>query len=185
MIALETARSRWLGAAIALLVVTSAGATSVPRISFEELTDKSETIASGQITRSWSDWDSAHQHIWTHYELTVSATYKGAAAQSVTISEPGGVVGGIGMSVAGTVTYAPGDKVLVFLERMPNGYLRTTGWGQGQYRIDASGLVHASESLKAVDLVTGSAPTITSLDGMRVGDLTNRVKARVRAKGIQ
>jgi hypothetical protein len=174
----------WLGAAIALLVVSSAGATSVPRISFEEMTDQSETIATGEVIRTWADWDPTHKYIWTHYELAVSATHKGAAAQSVTISEPGGVVGGVGMSVAGAVSYAPGDKVLVFLQRMPNGYLRTTGWGQGQYRIDARGIVRASESLKSVDLV-GNVLTTTSLNGMRVDDLASRVKARVRATGAR
>jgi hypothetical protein len=166
-----------------LLTVCSAWATSVPSITFEELTDKSAVIAQGEITRTWSDWDSTHKYIWTHYDLSVSATYKGATASSVTISEPGGIVGGIGMQIAGTVVYTPGDKVLVFLERMPNGYLRTTGWGQGQYRIDASGMVHASQSLKAVNMLTSSpsTPSVTSLDGMRVTDIIQRVSARLRS----
>lgn len=177
---INTYRSRCLAFASSLLIVCSASATIVPRISFEELTDKSEVIAQGEISRTWADWDSTHKYIWTHYQLNVSATYKGQSAASVTISEPGGVVGGFGMGTAGTVAYAPGDRVLVFLERMPNGYLRTTGWGQGQYRIDARGIVHASESLKGVSLLASGAPTLTSLDGMRVTDVTTRVIARVR-----
>ena len=174
-------RSRLLGAAFGLLFVCSAGATSVPRITFNELTDKSEVIAAGQVTRTWSDWDATHKYIWTHYELAVSSAYKGAAASRVVISEPGGIVDGIGMLVAGAVGYTPGDQVFVFLERMPNGYLRTTGWGQGQYRVDSRGLVHASESLREEN-ITGGANSLGTLEGSRMTDLAGKVAARIRVQ---
>ena len=187
MIATPSCRARWIGIAFGLVLVCSARATSVPRISFEELTDQSEVIASGQVTRSWSDWDSTHKYIWTHYELSVSNTYKGQSGRSVVISEPGGVVGNIGMQIAGTVVYQPGDKVLVFLQRMPNGYLRTTGWGQGQYRVDASGIVHASESLRQENLLAAGGPgsSLTSLEGTSVSELVRRVTARVQSRRVQ
>ena len=46
------------------------------------------------------------------------------------VSEPGGIVDGLGMQIAGTPGYAPGEQVMLFLERMPNGYLRNAGMGQ-------------------------------------------------------
>jgi hypothetical protein len=187
MIATQRSRSRWVGVALGLALVCSAKATSVPRISFEELTDKSEVIASGQVTRSWSDWDPTHKYIWTHYELTVANMYKGQATHTVVISEPGGVVGNIGMQVAGSVVYQAGNSVLVFLERMPNGYLRTTGWGQGQYRVDGRGTVHASESLRQENVLAGvgSGSSLTSLDGVSVTELARRVTVRVQTRRPQ
>jgi hypothetical protein len=37
-----------------LLFAITASATSVPRLTFEEMTDRSELVVSGQITRTWS-----------------------------------------------------------------------------------------------------------------------------------
>ena len=128
---------------LALMILPQALATSVPSLTFDELTDRSEVIVAGRITRSWSDWDSERKFIWTHYELSVSSVHKGAARTAVTVSEPGGVVGGRGMRIAGSVEYSPGDQVAVFLQRMPNGYLRTAGWGQGKYLVDKAGHLHA------------------------------------------
>jgi hypothetical protein len=182
MKAIQSGLSHWAAAiACTLLLVCSAGATSVPRISFNEMTDQSEVIATGRITRTWSDWDPTHQYIWTHYQMTVGSTYKGQGVETIEISEPGGVVGNMGMDVAGAVRYGVGDNVLVFLQRMPNGYLRTTGWGQGQYRIDERGALHASESLRAEDLQGRVNPGFSSLDGRTLVEVGGRVSARVRA----
>ena len=165
-------------------MTVAAFATSVPRMSFEELTDHSELVVSGEITRTWSDWDSVHRFIWTHHELKVSSTQKGNAAATVVLSEPGGVVGGLGMSIAGSVVYQNGDQVVVFLERMPNGFMRTTGWGQGKYRVDGGRLRAdvASGGIDVVDVKTAAGTSLRSLDGMTLGELSVRVAARVRTQ---
>jgi hypothetical protein len=180
---------RWTyGFSIPLLIASHAAATSVVGLSFEELVDHSELIVSGQITRSWSDWDSEHKFIWTHYELSVSNSHKGAAGSTVVVSEPGGVVGIQGMNIAGVVAYQPGDRVLVFLQRMPNGYLRTTGWSQGKYTVDNSGRLHAETSLRGLEVIgvqrgavsTSAATPLRSLEGMTEAELRARIAARLR-----
>jgi hypothetical protein len=173
---------------LALVILPQAVATSVPSLTFNELTDRSEVIVAGRITRSWSDWDSERKFIWTHYELSVSSVHKGAARIAVTVSEPGGVVGGRGMSIAGSVEYSPGDQVAVFLQRMPNGYLRTAGWGQGKYLVDKTGHLHADGSLRGTEIVDtdrrdkSSVVAGTSrraLEGISIGQFRARVLARV------
>lgn len=174
---------------ITSLWISNAGATSVPSLSFEQLTDRSELIVTGQIARTWTDWDSAHKFIWTHYELTVSAAQKGSPGSTVVLSEPGGVVGIHGMAIAGAVTYQPGERVLVFLERMPNGYLRTTGWSQGKFDVDNAGRLHAELSLGQLEIVsTQKEPAGTplrALDGMTVQELRARIAARLKSQGRQ
>ena len=167
-----------------VLVACAAQATSVAQLSFEELIDHSELFVSGQDTRSWADWDAEHKFIWTHHEVAVSASHKGTPGSTVVISELGGVVGDRGMTVAGTVGYQAGEKVLVFLTRVPNGYLRTTGWGQGKYTVDEKNRLHASASLRAVELVQGTVAgtSISSLDGMSTAELHTRVAARLRSQ---
>ncbi len=173
---------------LALLWASIAAATTVPSISFEELTDRSELIVSGQVSRSWTDWDGEHKYIWTHYELTVSATHKGSAAAKVIFSEPGGVVGIEGLAVAGAVGYQPGEHVLVFLQRMPNGYLRTTGWSQGKYDVDSAGRLHPESTLGGLELVNlpgkpAAATPLRTLNGMSVAELHARIAARLKSQG--
>lgn len=157
------------GAALALLLLPALHATTVPRFTFEQLTDSSEIVASGRVTHTWAAWDSEHKYIWTHYVLSVSETVKGAPASSVEFAEPGGATAEATMTIAGTVAYATGENVVVFLSRMPNGYLRTTGWSQGKYTLDAGGRLDGAPS--------------TGVRGLSLNDLKQRVAARIRATG--
>jgi hypothetical protein len=171
-------------AIIGLLMLRAASATSVPQLSFEQLTDTSDLIATGSVTQSWTAWDAEHKYIWTHYQLSVSSVKKGAAGSSVEFAEPGGAVDGVGMAIAGSVSYRTGENVLIFLQRMPNGYLRTTGWGQGKYSIDGAGRLRAAASLRGLEIVDGksaAAAPVRSLDGMTVTEASQRIADRVRA----
>jgi hypothetical protein len=164
--------SRWARLwAFSLLLVCAAGATSVIPLSFDELVDGSESIVSGEVTRSWADWDAEHKFIWTHYEVAVSAVHKGKPGTTVVVSEVGGVVGDRAMTVAGTVAYQAGEKVMIFLTRVPNGYLRTTGWSQGKYGVDDKGTLRAGSSLRA-------GTSIASLEGMSTAEVHALVAAR-------
>ncbi len=154
------------------------------------MTDQSEVVVQGQVTRSWSDWDGEHKYIWTHYEIAVASTQKGRPGATVVVSEPGGVVGDKAMAIAGVVSYATGEQVAVFLQRMPNGYLRTTGWGQGKFSVDGSGHLHAAAFGAEVVTVGQQTrrPTGTSLrtlEGISVGQLGMRVRTRVTAGGTK
>lgn len=176
--------------ASALVLLPTVSATTLARLSFEDLTDKSELVVAGTVTRSWAEWDADRKYIWTHYEVSVSSALKGSASRSIEFAEVGGVVDGTGMSVAGSVAYQTGEKVVIFLARQPNGYLRTTGWGQGKYTVDANNRLHGDSSLQQVEFVgaTGNAAVVSSsrsLDGMSLAEVAQRVatRARVRSQG--
>ena len=169
----------------ALILLRMAAASTLPELSFNEMTDSSEIVVSGHVTRTWTDWDAEHKYLWTHYELAVSAAHKGAAARIVDIAEPGGEKDGIGMAISGATPYHVGESVLVFLSRMPNGYLRTTGFGQGKYLVDAAGHVHGATALKT-SVTRGGSPAISeirSLDGLSASQVSQLVGARVRVHG--
>jgi hypothetical protein len=176
--------------ALSLLFALRLSATIVPSLTFEQMTDQSELVVQGQVTRAWSDWDSEHKYIWTHYEIAVAGTQKGRAGATVVVSEPGGAVGNKAMSIAGVVGYAPGEQVAVFLQRMPNGYLRTTGFGQGKFAVDKTGHLHAAASMRGMEVVEVNQKTkgpggtsLRNLEGISVGELKTRVAARVAATG--
>jgi hypothetical protein len=183
-------RMQLVRCSLSFLIAAALGATTVPSLSFEELTDQSEAVVSGEVTRSWSDWDSDHRFIWTHHEIKVSGIQKGTAPANVVVSEPGGVVGNRAMGIAGAVSYVQGEQVTVFLQRMPNGYLRTTGWGQGKFDMDRTGHLHPDASLRGVEIIdlnqtkASSARTpLRSLDGISVSELRSRIGARIALQG--
>ena len=72
---------------------------------------------------------------------------------------------------------------------MPNGFLRTAGFGQGKYAVDSNGRVHAEAALKTVETMTvntgkaAAPPAVRSLDGMSVSQVGQLVAARVRTRG--
>src|SRR3954451_19525514 len=178
-------KGRFIGLAL-LGFACSAWGTTLPALSFEQITDNSDLIVSGKVTRSWAAWDAAHRYIWTHYRLEINTTHKGTPGSSVEIAEPGGLVGETGMTIAGSVAYAPGEDVVVFAQKMPNGFLRTSGWGQGKYRVDRKGLLHLDPSLRNTEIVEpaispgASKPTsLRSLDGMTVRDFSSRIAQRL------
>jgi hypothetical protein len=136
------------------------------RISLEETVARAEWIIEGDVVRNWCGWDSGHRFIWTHTEITVRQPWKGSAGRTVTVSEPGGVVNGVGMQIAGMVRYAPGEHVVVFLYRTPIGLLRTVGLAQGKLQVDSHGVVHA-ELFDAALVNAGGAGTA----GASIGEL--------------
>ncbi len=160
-----------------MLGAFACGATIVPRLSLEEMVVHSETIVTGRVIRTWATWDSQHQFIWTHNEIVVEDVVKGRHTDRVVVSEPGGVVDGLGMQIAGSPRYALGERVMVFLERMPNGYLRTTGMGQGKLSISHDGSVHLTQA--GADLVgTGSGTggtALQTLDAATAAEVRRRV----------
>lgn len=170
-----------------ILLPGLASATTIPRLSFEEMTDTSDLVVSGRVTRSWASWDKSHKYIWTHYQLAIRNSPKGVHGSTVEFAEPGGVLDGLALIIPGAVSYQAGEDVFVFLQRMPNGYLRTTGWGQGKYRVDGNGRLHADASLRGVEMVdtrtprTAAAASPRSLDGMSLSEIGARVASRAQA----
>jgi hypothetical protein len=168
------------------LFLHSASATLIPRLSFEQLTDASETVVAGRITTTWTAWDREHKYIWTHYNLTVDSALKGTPPTIVEFAEPGGALGDASMAIVGAVIYNVGNRVVIFLARMPNGYLRTAGWTQGVYTLDPNGLLHAhgsagAETVDVKDSISGTS--LGALDGMSFAELRHHVGARTRAVG--
>ncbi len=187
-----------VSAMLALLIGASLSwATLVPRMSFEEVVARSQSIVQGTVVRSWADWDEDHTAIWTHYEIDVSASLKGEEGETVVVSEPGGSVGGRQMHIAGTPKYEIGEEVMLFAVPTPIGYLRTCGWGQGKFKVSASGETPSGKavrsSLAGVQLVEGCSrkgiaraqTPLRSFQGMDLDQFKERVRRTVAAQGIR
>lgn len=168
---------------MALLSGLFCSATLVPRLSLEDMVARSELIVAGQVTRTWAAWDGEHRFIWTHSEIAVRDVVKGERIEKTIVSEPGGVVDGVRMTIVGMPTYAPGEQVMLFLDRMPNGYLRSAGVGQGKFLISAQGRIHLTHS--GADVVkighARQGTALGSLEGAPAGEIRQRVLRLIQA----
>ncbi len=172
-------------------------ATLVPRMSVEQMVDDSELIVHGTVLRSWSGWDRARQFIWTHYELQVSDTMKGLPSVKLVVSEPGGIVGETGMQIAGAPRYEVGEEVVLFLNRTPIGYLRSSGWGQGKFGVRSLGgagpVVRSAVAGVSFVEAPGGQPAglkkartpVTSFSGLELAEFKTRLRTLIRARAIE
>jgi hypothetical protein len=164
------------------LICLAAQATLVPALSLRGLIDQSEIIVHGKVTRSWAAWDSAHKYIWTHYRLEIIDRVKGNSGASVTVSEPGGSLDGVNMSISGAPNYGIGETAIVFLYRTPVGYLRATGYGQGKYTVTPEMRVRTNrKGLELLPRDSASGASLTSLEGLSVADFKARVRDAIRS----
>jgi hypothetical protein len=156
---------------ITLLVPLACLGTSIVRISLEETVTQAQWIVDGDVVRNWCGWDSGHRFIWTHTEIAVRQPWKGSPGRTVTVSEPGGIVNGMGMQVAGMVRYSPGEHVVVFLYRTPIGLIRTVGLSQGKLQVDSQGLIHTHPTPPGAVVVNAAG---ANPGGTSIGDLESR-----------
>ena len=132
---------RWRFAALAalwgLVSTFSASATSLVRMSVEQLTQASAAIVRGRAVAQLSHWNAAHTQIVTLTTVAVEATLKGSAPASVLIQQPGGTVGRIRTFVPGTVRFYPQAQYVLFLEPAEPGssHYLLVGMMQGSYRL--------------------------------------------------
>jgi hypothetical protein len=165
------------------LICLTAQATLVPALSLEGLIDRSEIIAQGRVASSWPAWDGGHKYIWMHYRIDVLDPIRGNPGASVVVSEPGGSLDGVSMSISGAPGYAVGEEAIVFLYRTPIGYLRATGFGQGKYTVTPQMRVHAS--LKGLELLkrdSSGGVSLSTLDGLTVTEFKARVRNAIRSR---
>jgi hypothetical protein len=121
----------------AILVTASASATTLVRLSLDQLTQASTEIVRGHVASQETLWNAAHKRIYTYTTVAVDQTYKGNPASTLIVQQPGGTVGKVHVFVAGTILFHSQADYVLFLERSatdPSKFL-PVGMMQGAYRI--------------------------------------------------
>lgn len=139
--------SSWAGARFALVALSVAIATGLfqPRaratvmveVPLETMIREADAIVVGVVeqvgARLVMRQDGAEPHTIT--TLRVREWVKGSGGALVRIDELGGTVAQRSTRIAGTPEYTPGEEVVVFLRRTPEGALRTFAMVQGRFGI--------------------------------------------------
>ena len=112
-------------------------ATTLVRLSLEQLAQASTEIARAHVVGQESQWSPEHRWIVTITTLVVDQSVKGLPPATLVIEQPGGTVGNIHLHVPGTVRFFPQAHYLLFLERSSADPARhlLVGMGQGAFRI--------------------------------------------------
>ncbi len=132
----------WLSAAAGIIAIGSwagaASATVLVEVPLEDMVVDADAIVVATVERSGAQLvlgPEAEPHTVT--TLRVERWLKGPGGDRVVVRERGGIVQDRGMWIDGTPRYAPGERVLLFLERRPDrpDQYRTYGMVQGKFRI--------------------------------------------------
>lgn len=113
-------RSRAAGAAVLALALAAGATTADARILFrttEQLVSGATDIVSGTVTSAESRQDTTSSKIFTDVVVEVEDTAKGALNKqsNITLTQPGGRVGGLVMEVSELPKFEVGEKVVLYL----------------------------------------------------------------------
>jgi hypothetical protein len=117
----------------ALLFLPALRATTLARLSLDQLAAGSDAVARVRFVRAESRWENGS--IWTLTTFDVVETLKGQLPGQIEVRLPGGRVGHLTSTVAGTPKFHPGNEAVVFLQRSPTGGFTVAGWVEGSFRI--------------------------------------------------
>ncbi len=121
------------------ILCSSAWATQILLRSPRELGDASSLVVQARVVSTRSFWNASHSKILTGIELAVERGFKGNAPTKVQVVQLGGVVDGVRMHVAGSLSWHRGEELLLFLENARGNTYRVAGFSQGKFLVERAG----------------------------------------------
>jgi hypothetical protein len=172
-------------AAAVFLLCAAASATTLARMTIEQMTRASQLVVRAKCLGNSTGWDDGE--IWTFSEFQVEDTWKGTPPSNLTVRLLGGRAGNLASSVPGVPRFRPGEEVVLFLEPTRKGDFSVVSWVQGTFRIRRNS--RTGEEWAAQDtaefILPGSAAEVSATRGalgMRVAALHERIAAAVNAQ---
>jgi hypothetical protein len=129
-------------AALALVAASSAAihpptrATTLKRMSVADLSRAAHAVVRARCITNSTRWDAGE--IWTFTTFDVEETWKGSAPAQITVRLLGGQAGNFTSTVSGVPRFAPGEELILFLERTSAQDFSIVSWMQGTFRIGRS-----------------------------------------------
>jgi hypothetical protein len=103
--------------------------------SIEQLTRTADVVAIGEVGSAAGEWAAGRASIQTRVVLTAVEALKGTEPSPLTFTHLGGRVGDEASAIGGGLQFQPGERVLVFLSRRPDGSLRMADLTYGKFGI--------------------------------------------------
>jgi hypothetical protein len=163
-----------------LAVSALAGASTLLRVSVDELTQRAEFVFEGEVVNVQAQRSGARGMISTFVTFNVIDTIKGSASvESIELKFLGGNLEGERLEVNGSRIPELGERGVYFVESLTQDLINPLlGWSQGQYLIQTEDGVEQVTSVNARPIVSVAAPR--SAAAAASGPATARSAARLR-----
>jgi len=159
--------------AIVVFNAILANATTVRRLTFDDLVSKASTIVQGHVINTNTAWTDDHKLILTTYTLAVDERLKGATGQqTVTVTSIGGQVGNKILHVSGMPAFAQGESAVVFLEQSGK-YSTVVGLSQGKFSVRDGQVANSTAGL---DFSGGASATAIK---MPIDEFKRQIRLRL------
>jgi hypothetical protein len=172
-------------AAAVFLLCAAAAATTLARMTIEQMTRASQLVVRAKCTGNSTGWDAGE--IWTFSEFQVEDTWKGTPPSNLTVCLLGGPAGNLASSVPGVPRFQPGEEVVLFLEATRKGDFSVVSWVQGTFRIRRNSRTEEEWAAQdTADFILSGPPEEASTTrgalGVRIAALQARVAAAANAQ---
>jgi hypothetical protein len=154
--------TRAVGLVLAVIVVCAIDAvsTEIVLMTPRDLGMQATIVVRGSVRASSSSWNESRTKIFTKTTIDVAETYKGERAPSVEVTELGGVVDNVKMTVSGAVLWKKGEEVLLFLESGQKIGYQIVGLSQGKFTVERDPVSGKRFLTRA--MIQGQAPKLVS-----------------------
>jgi|CXWL01.1.fsa_nt_gi hypothetical protein len=107
-----------VAAAIVACLAAPAGATSLVRMSLDELVADNGTVVMGHVLDAVTRWNDDHTFMLTDVRIAVEETIKGRTkGEVITVTLMGGRIGDLTTLILGGAELIPGNSYVLFLNR--------------------------------------------------------------------
>ena len=120
---------------VLLLGISLAGATTLVQMNFGDLTRDADAVVVGTVIAIEGEWGPNFNFIHSNITLQVERTLLGQTPETITVRNPGGIIGGEGQLAHGVAEFELGEKVLIFLTTWEDSSLKVLGYAQGKSRV--------------------------------------------------
>ena len=176
-------------AALLTALPMTAMATIVVPMSVETMAKKSVLVVRATVLDANCEWDRSNKHIFTYTRLKAVEALRGqlSPGKLFRIRTLGGEIGEIGMAVAGTAKFKPGEEVVVFVRVDPYDAAdyQVVGMSQGKFVVqkdekgedlvvpNVNGLEFARRDIRGAMQITGQA--VENKNGISLNAFKKRV----------
>ncbi len=142
-------------------LLAPAGATTLLKMSMNDLITQSTSIVRARVTGSRSA--AAGHDIYTYYQLQVSDTLKLGGILPAEVAVPGGVYGNLRQIGIGSPVLTQGQEYVLFLWTSRSGMTQVIGLSQGMFNLkqDASGATVLNRPAIADQMLDKSGKPVT------------------------
>lgn len=153
-------RTRLLAIVVASLMAAPASATTLMRMSLDQLVQASTEIIRGHVVSQETLWNPGHTRIYTYTTVALDQTYKGNPPSTLVVQQPGGTIGKVRVFVAGTIQFHSQTGYVLFLERSAadSSKFLPVGMMQGVYRIYRNATTQEEKLILPLGSLTRGAP---------------------------